>query len=211
MTCAISPVLVTPPTEYPVSVEEAKAQLRVTTDADDLMIEAMIETATQSLDGPNGALGRCIMPQMWRFDLDQFGTAIYLPFGDVMEIDAITYTDADGVGQTVSSAAYVARKRGMRWSIELAPTYSWPTSFATADDVVQATVLMGMDTVPAGIKQAILLMVGHLYSTAKAEQGLKKEVVEGVGSREWHVSKDTIDSILVTHDSLISRFRVPVL
>lgn len=208
MNCAISPVLVTPPSEYPVSVEEAKAQLRVTTDADDLMIEAMIAAATETLEAH---IGRCIMPQMWRFDLDEFGTVIRLPFGDVMEIDAITYTDADGAGHTVSSAAYVARKRGMRWSIELSPTYSWPTSFATADDVVQVTALMGMDTVPEGIKQAILLMVGRFYSTAKAEHGLKKEVVEGVGSREWHVSKDTADAILLTYESLISRFRVPVL
>lgn len=68
----LAPVRVTPPAEPPVSLEEAKAHLRVDFGDDDLYVAGLIEAATAHLDGWSGILGRALVTQTWRQDLCGF-------------------------------------------------------------------------------------------------------------------------------------------
>jgi uncharacterized phiE125 gp8 family phage protein len=64
--------LVTPPTELPVSLSMAKRHCRVDHNDDDSVIDIYIGSATKTLDGKDGTLGRCLMPQTWDLYWDAF-------------------------------------------------------------------------------------------------------------------------------------------
>lgn len=83
----MTPYLVTEPAEYPVTLEDMKAHLRVAHDDDDLDIDARIASATAHLDGWGGVLGRCIMPQTWAIDVCGPGPHL-LPFPEASDVTA---------------------------------------------------------------------------------------------------------------------------
>lgn len=60
------PVLVTPPEDAAVQLDDLKLFLRVDHDDEDALISALADAATGWLDGWDGILGRAIMPQTWR-------------------------------------------------------------------------------------------------------------------------------------------------
>lgn len=162
----LSPVLVTPPTDLPVSLAAAKAHLRVEHDEDDGMIEGLIAAAVSHLDGWTGALGRCLMPQVWRVDLPSFPLCgrIVLP---IVPVRSVTITYLDGSGALVGLLEDEFSLRGTRGGMEVwrAPARSWPAT-AEAPIALSLTLACGWqaaDDVPAAIRHAILLMVGDLY------------------------------------------------
>lgn len=61
-------IRVTAPTVPVIDLDEAKAHLRVLHDDDDLLIQGLIDAAVSWMDGWDGVLGRCIMPQTWRME-----------------------------------------------------------------------------------------------------------------------------------------------
>ena len=89
--------LVTAPPANPLSLEEAKAHLRVDhTDEDDL-IEIYIKAATDYIDGRSGFLGRCIVRQTWRLVIDGFhDNEIKIPLPPLRSVNSVKYDDADG-------------------------------------------------------------------------------------------------------------------
>ena len=59
-------IRVTPPTQPIVELNDAKAHLRVDHDHEDALIQTYLDAATAWVDGFDGVLGRCVMPQTWR-------------------------------------------------------------------------------------------------------------------------------------------------
>lgn len=155
------PVLVTPPELLPVTLEEAKAHLRVEFDDDDNLIKTLIAAATNHLDGWTGILGRCLVQQEWRQDYDAVAACLPLPLGPVLEtmkvtvageiIDPQNYalvTDAGGrslikLGGALSSGAVTVTYRA-----------GYPTLSGDGED---------KSMVPAALKVAILLLIAHWY------------------------------------------------
>lgn len=159
----LRPVLVTPPAEQVITLAEAKDHLRVDSDDEDTLITAIVQAATDYLDGYNGVLGRCLVTQTWRQDFPCWYHTLPLPFPTASDV-AVAYDDADGNAQTVAGA-YVAGTVG-------GPVVSFPASFSQgslqADNAapVRVTFASGYgaaDDVPWSIKAAILLHVGTLY------------------------------------------------
>jgi uncharacterized phiE125 gp8 family phage protein len=159
----LRPVLITPPAEQVITLIEAKAHLRVDYDDDNTLIEAIVQAATDYLDGYNGVLGRCLVTQTWRQDFPCWYHTLALPFPTASDV-AVAYDDADGNPQTVAGA-YVAGMVG-------GPVVSFPASFSQGslqDDnpaPVRVTFTTGYGAaaeVPWSIKAAILLHVGTLY------------------------------------------------
>ena len=68
-----------PPTEQVVTLAEMKAHLRVDGDDEDLLIQSLTDAAVSWLDGWDGVLGRCIMPQTWRIDAADLVAGFRLP------------------------------------------------------------------------------------------------------------------------------------
>lgn len=152
------------------SLEEAKTQCRVTSDADNALIASMITTARTLLDGREGWLGRAIVSQTWDYKLDAFptaGTPLVLPLAPVASVTSITYRDSDGASQTWSASQYALRGAAGSGPAYIAEAtgYSYPGTDGTAENVVVRFVAGygGRAAVPEPLRQAILLMVEDFY------------------------------------------------
>lgn len=170
---ALSIRLVVPPASLPVTVADAKAYARVSTDAEDELIGTLIAAAVEQLDGYAGLLGRAIMPQTWEMALDRFQSTaeIRLPLGPVASVASITYADLLGVDQVVEPANYVLddRPTDHGWIVPVA-TFGWPMSM---DRINAVRVRWVAGTGPtAAIRLAILRSVADWYDNRGAERTL---------------------------------------
>lgn len=151
------PVLVTAPSTAPVSLIEAKAHLRVDHNEDDDLIGTLIGAAVGHLDGWTGILGRCLVAQTWRQDYDAFAPALCLPLAPVMSVTSVTDD-----GEPVAGESY---------DLETDAAGSSVVRFADGVSLVgpiSVTYVAGYADVPAPIKAAILLMIGHWYANREA-------------------------------------------
>jgi len=172
--------LITPPTVEPISLDEAKAHLRVDTDDDDLLISMMLTAARQYCET---LTRRSLITQTWRLTLDSFpgpslmgvpygtpfslpGHAILLERGPVQSITSITYLDMGSTLQTMPSANYVADLSGEPARITPIFGQIWPINLPQIGSVqVQFVAGFGdtADTVPQELRQWIKLRLGALY------------------------------------------------
>lgn len=141
----MTPVLVTAPTDQPVSLADLKAHCRVDSNDEDGLIDMYASAAVAYLDGWSGVLGRCIMPQTWQIS----ATA-----GDVV----LPMPDATSI-----SAAYEAGAN------DLTPTAtpSGPCVTITEGCDITFTCAMPAHFLPLA-KHAVMLLVGHWYSNREA-------------------------------------------
>ena len=151
--------IVTPATTYPVTLTEAKAQCRVDGTDEDTFINGLISTAA---DYVGQYLGRSIMAQTLRLDLDDFGDEMLLPFGPVSLVTSITYYDTAGAVQTLSTTVYQADIVSDPPRILRADGQTWPDVYARAN-AVSITYVTGYSAVPAAVKHACLLLIGDWY------------------------------------------------
>lgn len=160
-------VLVTPPAEEPVSLDEAKAHLRVDHDTDDDLITALIAAARQFAET---FTRRAFVTQTWRLELDAFPAEIRLPRSPIQAVTSVQYVDEAGSTQTLGSSLYVLDKATE--PARLIPAYdqSWPAArnFTAALKVTYTAGYGDAAAVPQAIKQALLLLIGHWYERREA-------------------------------------------
>jgi len=96
--------VITPPTEEPITLAEAKANLRVVFDDEDADISRMIRAARQMAEE---RLNRALMPQVLAFGAEGFCGALRVPRPPLRQLDSITYIDSDGTAQVLPGAGYV--------------------------------------------------------------------------------------------------------
>jgi uncharacterized phiE125 gp8 family phage protein len=185
-----SVVVITPPNVPAVSLPEAKAHLRVDHDDDDGYISGLVAVATATFDGPEGWLGLALVKQTLELRLDGFpgcrhsffyahghsseDTAeIRLPYPPLLGGVSVSYTDAEGADQTLAAPTYRVVGSGGRGVARLALAYSqvWPYT-RYQREAVRIRYDAGYGTagadVPAPLRHAILLTVGHLYENRQA-------------------------------------------
>lgn len=170
---SLPPVLVDPPADTPVSLEEAKAHLRIDHDLDDGRVEAAIAGAVAHLDGYTGILGRALVTQTWRQDCSFWPASrcLKLPLAPVASIASVSYRPAGG------GAAVVVDPAGYRLLAGASdPSVLLPAAFApaldNAPDAISVEFVAGYGKpgdadwpkqMPGALRSAILLMVGDLY------------------------------------------------
>ncbi len=95
--------LVTGPDIEPVTLEIAKAHLKVDHDADDELIREQALAARQWIETYTR---RALISQTWALTLADFPRRhpfeILLPLGQVIAVNSISYTDEDGAAQTLT-------------------------------------------------------------------------------------------------------------
>jgi uncharacterized phiE125 gp8 family phage protein len=171
--------IITPPTEYPLTLAEVKAHLRVDHTDEDTMITAYLAAATAHAEK---FLGRALMTQTLELVLDSFyDPQIMIPMPPLQSVVSVLYDDGAGDEQTlVLNTDYVVDTASQPgWVVAVAGT--WPTTIDTVNSVRIRYIAGYVNTndsppsaaVPFDIKAAILLLVGSLY-------GNRESVVVGV-------------------------------
>jgi len=163
--------LITPPAAEPISLEEAKAHLRVDHDTDDALISMLIGAARQDCEEWTA---RAFVTQTWELVVDAFPTnEILIPRPPLQSITSIKYDDGDGFEQTLSSTEYVVDDVSQPgWVVPV--TTGWPSSIFEGINAVRIRYVAGYatsgnspdnlaDNVPGPIKAAIMLRLGQLY------------------------------------------------
>ncbi len=163
-----------PPAETPVTLAEAKANLRYSASDQDAFIAGLIAAAVGHLEGRNGILGRSLVTQTWETRLERFpcryNGRIELPMPPLQSVQSIKYLDAAGDEQTVDPATYIVDEQHLIGRVRLAPGKTWPATLCD-EAAVRIRFVAGYGNaaaVPAPLKQAILLLVGHWWLNREA-------------------------------------------
>ena len=165
--------LVAPPAVEPVTIDEAKAHLRLDSNADDAYVEALI---TAARDRVEIFLRRALITQTFEFTLDGFPVSpslifttsvIDLPRPPLQSIESIKYLDTAGSEQTLPPESYVIDSSSDEIGrIALAWTQYWPITRCSINSVVIRFVAGygdAPDDVPQVIRQGILIEISNLY------------------------------------------------
>ena len=160
----------TPANVDPVSLDEAKAHLRVDFPDDDALITAFVSAAT--LQAQSLTQRRFVM-QTVEWVLECWRPRICLPIAPVAKdgVNSIKYVDwATQTQQTLDPSLYVVQTEG--YSVAIIPKFAtiWPLLFAWSPEpiVINFNVGEAVDKVPSNVKAAIKLIVGHLYENRQA-------------------------------------------
>lgn len=160
--------LITPPALEPITLDEAKLHLRVETDLDDQLIEALIESARVTVET---ITNRALISQTWEHTFDCFpGTGELELQAGVSAINSVKYKDTDNVEQTLSAAVYELTKSSVP-AVRLAYLQEWPSTLDHPESItVEVVAGYGATSadVPASIRQAMLLLIGHWYENREA-------------------------------------------
>lgn len=189
----MSLILVTAPATEPISLDEVKSHLRVTSDQDDLLLDGLIRAARQHVEGRDGWLGRTLVTQTWDLKLERFpsgedfpndawprAVAIRVPLPPLQTITSVKYLDTAGVEQTITSTEYVVHVSEEPGLIVPAYGKTWP-SIRLEPGAVRIRFVAGYgataDLVPEPLKLALKAFVAHFY-----EQREPVVLTGGVGS-----------------------------
>lgn len=168
---ARSLTLISAPAETPITLAEAKAQIRLESSvtADDDLLTAIIEAATESVQA---ATGLQLVTATWELALDSFADVGTLPKVPLAAITSIKYDDEDDVEQTVSTDVYGSQTpRYLPGSVYLKDGQSWPSDVLGDPGAVRVRYTAGYGAasdVPSDLKCAVKMMVGHLYENREA-------------------------------------------
>jgi len=158
--------IVTPPAAEPLTIAEAKAHLRVDTDAEDPYLDALIRAARASIEHETR---RALITQTLRLHLDRFPCerTIWVPRPPLQSVSSITYTDTAGATQTLDAGSYHAGTASSPGRIRLAEAASWPSEAACRPGAVRVEFIAGYGAaaaVPEGLKHALRFLLAHWYA-----------------------------------------------
>lgn len=164
------PTVVTGPAVEPVSVEEARDHLRLDSLEEAGWLRRTIAAARRHVEV---FTGRALITQTLEVARDTWpGRVVMLPRPPLQAVTWIKYYDETGVETTVSAANYVADTRPTPGRVVLKLGVEWPgTGLREANGfVVRYTAGYGAggEDVPAEIRSAILMLVGHWYENREA-------------------------------------------
>jgi uncharacterized phiE125 gp8 family phage protein len=176
---------VTAPTIEPITLDEAKAHLRVDHTADDGLIVSLIAASRQWAEARSG---RAFITQTWDYKLDFFPVGwahssaaafsrapIILPKPPLQSITSVQYVATNQQTATWSSSLYTVTRANTKpvlqpWMLpgNVQPAYGqfYPVTLSVPEAVTIRMVCGYGDAptdVPEGIRRAMLIRLGDLY------------------------------------------------
>ena len=200
-----------------------------------VMIDAAVQTLDPAGDG---WLGRALRPQTWEVRCDGFpyrytgdgyhrnfrtlhAGAIELPYPPLLSVESVKYDDGSGVEQSLAeNTGYRVFGVGAKHKAYIAPVPNgtWPSGARCDFESVRVRFRAGYakpeagsedtDTLPAAVKQSILLTTSNLWSLAERSLFLAEEDVTGVMVRRWVVSDAPAKIIAAAAENLLTGLRV---
>ena len=157
------------------SLSEVKLHLNVTHADEDAYIGLLIDAATASIDGPNG-IGMAMVHQTYRLTLDCLPAVVQLPIYPVHSIDTVR------INEEVLDPASLFLVPGNPATLFVAAPVHVVKPASVQIDYVAGFGTTGAD-VPADLRAAALLIIGHLYANREAVSALSlRETPLGVQS-----------------------------
>lgn len=168
-------ILVQPPAAEPVTLEEAKAHLRVEGTEEDALIAGLIRAARESCERMQG---RAYLRQRWQSTIEGGAPPARLPLRPLPVLDAVSveWRDDGGTWQALPATAW--RLDAAREAIELVELV--PAGATAWRATHEAGFGDDPGDVPQRIKQAILLLVGHWFEQREAAGARLEEIPFGV-------------------------------
>lgn len=157
---AVAPIL---------STAEAKAHLRVFHDDDDAYIDGLVAAVGDWLFGQKSWLGLGSPASKWALSVNGFPAgAMELPKPPLVEVTGVFYAPATGDPE-VELTDYRTFDAGVPSGGFILPAVGadWPET-ASEPNSVRILFTAGYATLPAAIKHAALLLVGHWYEHREA-------------------------------------------
>ncbi|MGE4307227.1 MAG: head-tail connector protein [Novosphingobium sp.] len=165
------------PDAEPVTLDEAKAQLRILGSEQDALISRLISAARAYCEVYTGQL---FASRDLELASESFAGLARLPVSPVTAVTSIGYVDSAGEAQTLDTSVYEARLDEYPASIVLAPGQSWPATQSGSRIAVNLTA----GRAPEDVKHAILLHVAQNF-----------EQVENGAVERW----TAVDCLLANH------------
>lgn len=185
--------LIIPPAQEPLTIAEAKSQLRLDTALDDAQLTGYLlaarlyvenicwrglVTQTWELVEPHFPTDLCgcgvALPYPYLFPYDstpkrlhEQAQGVELPMGNLVSVVSVKYVDPTGVQQTLTeNTDFVVDNVSLPGRVRLAYGKSWP-SHRDQWDAVRIQYVVGWDvaSVPQPLKQAMLLLTAEMYET----------------------------------------------
>ncbi len=175
-----APSVVTPAVAEPATVDMVKAHCGISTTARDGEFAAFIKSARARVEKYCGIF---VPRQTVDAACDAFSDFESVGASPVVSIVKISYIDAAGATQEIPSGEYALRLDGLSSAIMKTDGALWPER--KAGTLITARLNVGFDTVDPPIITAILFEAARYAAMSGRNAGLKKFVVEGVGSREF--------------------------
>ncbi|KZK99153.1 hypothetical protein [Pseudovibrio sp. Ad26] len=156
------------PVEALLSLQDVKRQVCVKHSDDDDILQRLIGTATEFLDGPSGCLGQALVTQVWRCAWSRppcGNQKLKLPCGPVQKIESASYFDTDGNEHSIDPAKLWLLRRSSETKVFPGTGFAWP-SMSDHPEALSITFTVGYGSsadVPSDIIHAAHLMVGNWY------------------------------------------------
>lgn len=180
--------LTIPPDVEPISLDEAKAHLRVDTSEDDELISSLITAAREFAEGFQN---RSYTTQTWDLWLDHWPSKGYIstPRPPLQYISSIKCYSPDNTEYTINPADYFADSKSEPGRVILAYGKCWPPVELRRANGIVVTFVGGYGEptqVPKKMLLAMKLLIGFWYENREA-------AVTGAVSRELEF---TVHSLL---------------
>ena len=162
---SMSKTMLSAPAAEPVSLDEAKAWLRIDGNEEDNLVSSLIEAARQMVERQTGLL---LISQSWRLGMDKWpsGWPLALPLRPLLAVSAIRVYDHDDQPELIDPASYVLDGASDPARLIWRDDHPRPSPGRSCNGIeIDVEAGFGPDpaNVPRPLRQAILLLVAHWF------------------------------------------------
>jgi len=172
----------------PVTLTEAKAQCRVISTDEDTRITGLIASARAYVEA---YCGTKLASQTVTVKCDGFADFARFPAVPLTSVSSVSYVDAAGATQTLSTNVYEVRTDGLEASLALKSGQSWPD--IQTGSRITVTAVIGFATIKEDVRHALLLLIGQWFEN-------RSDVSDGA----MVSMPNAVEALLTNHRSFVS-------
>jgi uncharacterized phiE125 gp8 family phage protein len=178
----MSLTLVTGPSLEPVTLDEIKDHLRISSTVSATEDTLLLSYIIAARDYCELYQNRAFLQQTWDYVIDTWpsGDFIRIPHPPLLSLSSVIYYGTGGTANTMTAGTYIVDTDSEPGRVTLGYGENWPTETLYPHNGVKVRFLAGYGSVaslvPMRIKEAIKLLVGHMYE--HREDTDIKELVE---------------------------------